>query len=469
MGDRLDAAADLFNKFSTSVFRIEAGLAHGTGFLADTLGGVIITNAHVVEGAESNDLSAILDSHSRVRLQLLARDPEADIAVLRMNPDHLKGRARIPLQRLENKLPVVPGERLVALGYPLHQELTITTGIASSVRAGAVISDVNINPGNSGGPLLNIDGEAVGVNTFGDVSDRAGPGISGSVLIARGGPALAQAAGELGRSAPPPRDLLPIMPADRLEAASLKAYAESVEIESYSDFSSLDDGPFQVTVQTPIQTIVAIKAYEREIAKDRKKREANAGLPESERYSEVREYRDWGEYVGAPTTPVVAVSINPRVGETGGSVFKRMMLGQNLRATYKFKGDVRGAQVFRNGEPVDPIRGGHTAVKVFQEDRWVSLKDVADQGVYVYDVEILRPDSTGAPPSIVVAVRDLKSPKKLKCIKLPPGVVARAWNDFEGFFREKRPQSPFRRADAKKRPPGSATDFLQGDCDWPAY
>jgi len=71
---------------------------------------------------------------------------------------------------------------------------------------GAIISDVNINPGNSGGPLLNIDGEAVGVNTFGDFSAR-GPGISGSVLIARGGAALAQAAGELGRSAPPPRDL----------------------------------------------------------------------------------------------------------------------------------------------------------------------------------------------------------------------------------------------------------------------
>jgi S1-C subfamily serine protease len=464
---RLDRAAALFERLSRSVFRIQAGLAHGTGFLVDTLDGVVITNAHVVEAAEGDEISAVVDSLTRVRAQVLARDPDADIAVLRLHPDYLAGRFRIPLQHLVDKAPVVAGERLVAMGYPLNQGLTITSGIASSIRAGAIISDVNINPGNSGGPLLNVDGEAVAINTFGDVSSRAGPGVSGSILVARAGPALARAAVELGQTPSPASGALPSMPAEQLDLSTVKAQADTTDPETYRHFAGLDVGGFELTVQTPMQTFVAVKAHENDVAKDRKKREARAGLPESQRFSEVREYRDWAEYVGAPTAPVVSFAIIPRVGETGGSVFKRLMLGPNLRATYRFKGDVQGAQIFRNREPVEPIKGGHAPMQVYVEDRWVSLKDVADVGFYVFDLEILRPDTSGAPPSIVVAIRDLKSPKQLKCIELPSDVVAQAWNDFETFYQQNRPRAGFRRADpAVAGPLAWSTGFLEHDCDW---
>jgi S1-C subfamily serine protease len=466
---RVDPAAALFERLSHSVFRIQAGLAHGTGFLADTLGGVVITNAHVVEAAEGDEISAVVDSATRVRAQVLARDPEADIAVLRVHADYIVGRFRIPLQHPVERAPVVAGERLVAMGYPLSQGLTITSGIASSVRAGAIISDVNINPGNSGGPLLNVDGEVVAVNTFGDVSSRAGPGVSGSVLIARAGPALARAAVELTQTPSPGSGLLPSMPTDQIDVGTVKAQADTTDPDMYRHFASLDVGGFELTVQTPMQTLVAVKAHENDVAKDRKKREARAGLPEGQRFSEVREYRDWAEYVGAPTAPVVSFAIVPKVGETGGSVFRRLMLGPNLRATYKFRGDVRGVQLFRNREPVEPIKGGHAPVKVYVEDRWVSLKDVADEGFYVFDVEILRPDTAGAPPSIVVAIRDLKSPKNLKCIEIPSEVVAQAWNDFESFYQQSRPRAGFRRADssaAAERKPAWSTEFLKGDCAW---
>jgi S1-C subfamily serine protease len=466
---RVDPAAALFEHLNRSVFRIQAGLAHGTGFLADTLGGVIITNAHVVEAAEGDEVSAVIDSATRVRAQVLARDAEADIAVLRIHASYVAHRFRIPLQHPVERAPVVAGERLVAMGYPLNQGLTITSGIASSVRAGAIISDVNINPGNSGGPLLNVDGEAVAVNTFGDVSSRGGPGVSGSVLIARAGPALARAAVELTQTSSPSSDLLPVIPSDQFDVGTIKAQADTADPDTYRDFVDVDVGGFHVTLQTPVQTLVAVKAYENDIAKDRKKREARAGLPEAERFSEVREYRDWAEYVGAPTAPVVSFSIVPKVGETGGSLFKRMMLGPNLKATYKFKGDVRGVQVFRNQQPVEPIKGGHTPTKVWVDNQWVSLKDVADEGFYVFDLEILRPDESGAPPSIVVAIRDLKSPKKLKCTELSNEVVGRAWNDFESFYQQTRPKAGFRRADAnaaKGRQPASSTEFLKDDCSW---
>jgi len=466
--ERTDPTTTLYERLKGSVFRVEAGLAHGTGFLADTLGGVILTNAHVVESAEPSNLSVQLDAGTRARAQLLARDADADIAVLRIHPQFLAERLRLRLQDPIGRAPALPGERLIAMDYPLHQDLSITSGIASSVRAGAILSDVNINPGNSGGPLLNVEGEVIAVNTFGDMPSR-GAGVSGSILVSRAGPALARAAAEVQQQHSIAADSLPVMPAEHLSITALKAYADTVDLKLYRGYSDIAVGGFDLTVQTPAQTFVSLKVFENEIAKDRKKREARAGLSEEQRYSEVREYRDWAEYVGVPTTPVVAFAIIPRVGETGGSVFARMLISPYLRANYKFQGDVRGAQVFRNGEPVEAIRGGHAPTKVFLENQWVSLKDVADQGFYAYDAELLRPDSNGVAPSIVVAVQDLKHPKSAKCRVIPPEVVARAWNDFEQFYRDVKPAVAYWRADVRRSKddqPEWTNQDLERECDW---
>jgi len=464
-----DFVASLFSRFKSSVFKIQAGLRHGSGFLADTLDGVIITNAHVVDGVEDDGISVVLDSLVRVAAQVVGRDNDADIAILRINPAHLVDRTRIPLQAAADRPAASPGERLVAMGFPLNQDLTITSGIASSIRTGAIISDVNINQGNSGGPLLNALGEAIAVNTFGDVGRSGGPGISGSVLISRATDVLVKAAAELDSREAPPADSLPVMPSLRIDIAALKSAADTADVRAYRKFSGIAVGGFDITVQTPLQTFVAAKAFENDIAKDRKKREAIAGLADAERYSEVRDYRDWGEYVGGLTAPVVSMSIIPKVGETGGSLFTRVMLGPNLKATYKFKGDVRAAYLYRNGERVEPIKGGHAPTKAYVDNQWVSLKDVADQGYYVYNVDVLRPDEAGVAPTIVLAVRDLKNPKKLKCRELPRAVVAQAWNDFATFFRAQRLSAPFVVA-SPKNPKGYRaaweTPFLKEDCDW---
>lgn len=465
---RFDAAASLYQKLSGSVFRVEAGLAHGTGFLIDTLGGVILTNAHVVDGVEEGRLAIELDSLNRVRADLLAIDNESDIAILQVHPDHIKGRQRIPLQHPVGQAPVTPGERLIAMGFPLSQHLTVTAGIASSVRAGAIISDVNINPGNSGGPLLNVAGEAVAVNTFGE--DRgSGPGVSGSVLVSRAGPALARASTELARKEPPAAKRLPQMPSEALSVATLKSFADTVDPRRYRKMTDIGIAGFVATVQTPAQTFVAIRLFDEDIAKDRKKRESMSNLPEGQRYSSVREYRDWAEYVGAPALPVVSLSVRPAIGETTGSVFARMLLSTQLQAKYKFRGDVRGVTVFRDSVQVEPILGGHVPMTVYEENSWISLKDVADQGFYTFDAELFRPRSDGSPPTIVIAISDLKNPKKLKCKELSAELIANAWNDFEIFYEQLRPAAGFARADlaaAKGRRPTWRDGFMKSDCDW---
>ena len=96
------------------------------------------------------------------------------------------------------------------------------------------------------------------------------------------------------------------------------------------------------------------------------------------------------------------------------------------------------------------------------------LKLINESGAS-FDIEMLRPDADGAPPSIVTAIRDLKNPKKLKCRELPRNVVTQAWNDFETFYQERRPSAKFLRADSKKakdRKAASGAEFLKQDCDW---
>lgn len=447
--------AELFRQFGRSVVRVEAGLGHGSGFLADTLGGIILTNAHVVANASEGDVSVIIDSLTRVEAQILARDNDADVAVLRIAGEFVAGHPLMQLATSEE--PIVPGDHLVAFGYPLHQNLTMTTGVASGIRDGAIISDVNINPGNSGGPLLTLDGAVIALNTFGDQDER-GPGVSGSIAISRAGPALLKAAGAIDTLREPSDTALPMMPKATMSAAGLRAAAEAINYKEYVKYSVLDvNGRFSISLQTPLSTFVDMAHFEHEVGKDRKKREAKAGLTQDERYSEMKQYRDWMEYVGDVTTPVVSLVVAPDVGETGGSVFGRVLtaalVGVQTQAKYKYKGDVRGVRlvVGDSAVPVRPLRGGHGPVSVWQEDRWVQLKDVADQGYYVYDPEAFRPSADGTPPVMVIMVEDLKHQGRWSCRVLPKEEVARVWNDFEDFYKEHRSDRLFNVANRKAK------------------
>jgi S1-C subfamily serine protease len=122
---------EVYRTVRAGVFRIESGLSQGSGFLIDT-SGLILTNAHVVAGQLT--AAAVLDSVTRLPLQIIHRDNDADVAVLRVSPARVRGR---PVLILARNAPLVEaGERVFAVGYALNQEQTLTSGIVSSVREG---------------------------------------------------------------------------------------------------------------------------------------------------------------------------------------------------------------------------------------------------------------------------------------------------------------------------------------------
>lgn len=440
-GRRLEDAVTAYRRIRRGVFRIESGAGHGSGFLVDSVAGLVVTNAHVV--ANQADASVVLDSVTRVAGLILSRSEPRDIAVIWVAPSAVTDRPTLPLAEPRATAALVePGERVFAIGYPLDQEQTLTTGIVSSIRSGAIISDVNLNPGNSGGPMLNYSGVVVGVNTFGDAADR-GPGVAGAVVATEIWPVLEQARVAMATLAPPPATLLPTMPLTSYSLEEMRSHADTVERRRLEQYSDQSIGPFEIALQSPVTVYLTQRAYDEEVARDRRKREQQAGIDSASRYSALKEIRNWHRFAGPLLTPVVMIEVSPKIGETTGSVLGRAFLGAMTgaqgRATYKYQGDVSRVRIYRNGVPWVPIRGGTQPVEQYLDNQWVSLKDVANFGLYVVSPLLFAPDTLGTPPSIVVEISDLKHENKPRCLELPRRTVAYTWNDFLPFLRVHHP------------------------------
>ena len=156
-------------------------ISAGSGFVVDAQRGLVVTNHHVVANARQ---IAVGVGDRQVEAELLGSDPRTDIAVLRIAS---KGLTELPLGDAKQ---TQIGDYVIAIGNPFQVGQTVTAGIVSAFRTPSgggtryVQTDAPINPGNSGGPLINMRGEAIGVN-----SAIIAPGGGGNVGIGLAVPA----------------------------------------------------------------------------------------------------------------------------------------------------------------------------------------------------------------------------------------------------------------------------------------
>ena len=161
------------------------GEAIGSGIIIDGRRSLVLTNAHVVNGA--SEISVRLLDGRTFSADVVGAEPDFDIAVLR-----LKGARDLPSVAMGDSTDLMPGESVIAIGIPYGFSHTVTTGVISAldrtieaedgVFTDLIQTDAAINPGNSGGPLLNILGELVGVNTA--IYDKA-QGIGFAIPISK--------------------------------------------------------------------------------------------------------------------------------------------------------------------------------------------------------------------------------------------------------------------------------------------
>jgi len=196
LGDEEKNNIDIYQRYSGGVVNIttttlgydfflrpvptESGT--GSGAVIDDQGR-IVTNYHVVRGAERMEVT--LPDKTKFDAKLIGADPNKDLAVIQVNVP----RGRLTPIPIGTSKGLLVGQKVLAIGNPYGLDRTLTTGIVSSLgrsiqaENGIIIDDIiqtdaSINPGNSGGPLLNSQGQIIGINTA-----ILSPGNSGSIGI----------------------------------------------------------------------------------------------------------------------------------------------------------------------------------------------------------------------------------------------------------------------------------------------
>ena len=159
------SVSDIVRSVDAGLYRINTPDNGGSGFLVSDQGH-IVTNAHVVGDHHSVTVRSAAGELSAARV--LGKNDHLDLAVVKTEPLH-----HLQPMTLGNAADISPGDEVIALGFPLGNDLgkdyTVTTGVVSSRRVRDSVeriqTDAAINPGSSGGPLINLDGEVIGVNT----------------------------------------------------------------------------------------------------------------------------------------------------------------------------------------------------------------------------------------------------------------------------------------------------------------
>ncbi|XP_010868221.1 serine protease HTRA1A [Esox lucius] len=159
---------ELYRKMTYS--KREVAVASGSGFVVSD-DGQIVTNAHVV--ANKHRVKVELKSGATYEAKIKDVDEKSDIALLKIDSPN-----KLPVLLLGRSSDLRPGEFVVAIGSPFSLQNTVTTGIVSTAQRGGkelglpnsemeyIQTDAIINYGNSGGPLVNLDGEVIGINTL---------------------------------------------------------------------------------------------------------------------------------------------------------------------------------------------------------------------------------------------------------------------------------------------------------------
>jgi len=156
--------------------RVQGSLGSGALIRSD---GIIVTNNHVIEGGQ--EITVSLSDRREFPAKVLLADSRSDLAILKIEP----GNEKLPTLALDDTGRTQVGDLVLAIGDPFGVGQTVTSGIISALNRSAdpsgeganayIQTDASINPGNSGGPLVDMDGDLIGINSF--ILSRSGGSV----------------------------------------------------------------------------------------------------------------------------------------------------------------------------------------------------------------------------------------------------------------------------------------------------
>jgi hypothetical protein len=366
----------IYETSSPAVVQVTTQDGSGSGFLVTPLGH-IATNFHVVRG--SKYLAVQFPDGRKVKATVVAVNPHYDMAILKVNSEVVSGLEPLPVLPPEKDAMIKVGIPVVAIGSPLNQKFLMTQGILSKVDATTVLGDFLLQGGNSGGPLLNLNGEVIGINTFGEAN------ISGAIRI----DALREFLSSpelMGQS----KEVEP--PADQLRSISSTRYPVDV-LNRKVDMEPLDftayrvrAGDFTITAITPVLIGKLQVATERRRASNRQERRGK-NISDTPRGLE-EPYYEWHRATETSLDYAVTLEIRPQTGPTKRSRTTKILWPVSMlggKPEMEFKGEFLEFRLYRDGQLIEPIMPGRQVIE--GSDRNSRLVDQAYAGSYIYSPE----------------------------------------------------------------------------------
>ena len=230
-----DPLGDLFERFyGDRMPRNIPQTGLGTGFIIDK-DGYILTNNHVVDSVD--EIKVTLEDNSVFEAKIIGRDPETDIALIKID-----GAKNLKPLELGDSDKLEVGDWVIAIGNPYGLGHTVTAGIVSAkyrnnVMGGSfdnfIQTDASINPGNSGGPLMNIEGQVIGINSaiYSQTGGSVGIGFAIPINMAK--------------------DILPMLKTGKIERGYLGVNVQNIDPDLKDKFGLKDENGALISAVTP--------------------------------------------------------------------------------------------------------------------------------------------------------------------------------------------------------------------------
>jgi hypothetical protein len=361
----------LYEAAAPAVVQVTTDDGMGSGFLVTPFGH-IATNYHVVRGARY--LAVQFPDGRKVKATVVAANPPYDMAVLKVNSEVVAGIKPLALLPNDRESSVKVGIPVFAIGSPLNQKFLMTQGILSKVDDMTVLGDFLLQAGNSGGPLMNMAGEVVAVNTFGEGRIAGAVRVDALRAFLSSPELLAQSLDV----EPASDQLRSISVRYPIDALNHKVQTEPLDLTSYRFHA----GDFNVTAITPVLIAKVQVAHEKRRASSQQKRgdsaAANQDLQEP--------YYEWHRSTEPSLDYAVTFQIRPESGRKGNVMWRIvppvLRFGKVGKDEMEFKGDFLEFRLYRDGKLLEPIMPGRLVVEGDEKDRRVT--DPAYAGSYVY-------------------------------------------------------------------------------------
>jgi len=386
----------LYEQVSPAVVTVTTDDGSGSGFLASS-SGLIATNHHVVRNTRY--LAVQFADGRKVEAKVVAVNPFHDMALLKVNSELVGNIHPLPILPADKEDSVKVGIPVVAIGSPLNQKFLMTQGILSKVDEATVLGDFLLQPGNSGGPLLNREGEVIGINTFGEAN------ISGAIRVGAlrdflESEQLVKETSEVQ----PSTELLPSVAA-RYPVGLLNQKIENEPLNSAP--YRMQAGDFMVTAVTPVLIAKIQVAKEKVRAANRfDRRTKNMVDPGAQGIGDI--YYEWHGTTEAALDYVVTFDVRPMVGptkRTRASKFSPFTLfGRKGQREVEFKAEFLDLRIYRDGRLIAPILPGRGVIEGndAKNHRFI---DQAYAGSYSYS-----PDDFQAGSEFRIQIIDARKP-----------------------------------------------------------